>query len=89
LSRSTTLRAGEHWLAARLEGAWCWIANRLTGQRCLVCERRLLWHTPWQWRRCCSVPLPITITEAGRARIAEQDAAELCTELGDLDRYIA
>ena len=89
LDRPGRLRAGKHWLLARLEGVCYWIANRLTGQRCLVCERRLIWHTPWQWRRCCSVPLPITLTDAGRARFADQAAAELRADLDALDRHIA
>jgi hypothetical protein len=84
IERSARWQAGKHWLA-RLEGVRDWITGRLTGQRCLVCDRRLLWHTPRQWRVCCSVPLPLAITEQGRAWLASQAA----TELVEPDRRIA
>jgi hypothetical protein len=77
MERPARWQAGKHWLLVRLEGVRDWAVNRLTGQRCFGCNRRLLWHTPRQRQVCCSVPLPITITEQGRAWLADQATAEL------------
>jgi hypothetical protein len=61
-----------------------WPGYRLFGQ-CLVCGRLVILHTPWALFVCERVPLPIEITEAGYARLAEEAAV---ADLPDTDWQI-
>lgn len=54
----------------KLVGLWDWPMYRLFG-RCFVCGRLVVLHTPWALYVCERVPLPIEITEQGRALIGE------------------
>jgi hypothetical protein len=45
-----------------LIGAWF----RITG-RCIVCDRLMVKHSPWALYICERTPLPIEITDQGRA----------------------
>lgn len=57
-------------MLAKLIGAWWWLVLRATGQRCWVCRRLFLLHAPWQTRWCNRTPLPIELTDKGRALAA-------------------
>ena len=55
-----------------LVDAWYWLVTRPS--RCFLCGSRLVWHTPRQWRFCCSLPLPIVLTDKGRQLAGERVA---------------
>jgi hypothetical protein len=54
--------------APRLVGVWDWPAYRLLG-RCIPCGQLMILHSPWRLFICERTPLPIEITDQGRARI--------------------
>jgi hypothetical protein len=57
----------------RLIGLIDYPRYRLLG-RCMVCGRLVVLHSPWALYVCERVPLPIEITEAGYALLAEEMA---------------
>ena len=67
-----------HW---RVLGVIDWPRYRLLG-RCMICGRLVVLHSPWALFACERVPLPIEITEAGYARLAEEAAV---ADLPDTD----
>lgn len=54
---------------------WHWINYRILG-RCFVCGRLMIVHSPWAKYLCERMPLPITITDQGRALLAELEEAQ-------------
>jgi hypothetical protein len=54
--------------APRLVGVWDWPRYRLVG-RCLACNRPMILHSPWALFVCERTPLPIEITDKGRALV--------------------
>jgi hypothetical protein len=52
--------------APQLIGVLDWPRYRVFS-RCLVCGRPMVLHTPWALYVCERTPLPIEITEQGRA----------------------
>ena len=68
------------WLEAhapRLVGVLDWPAYRLF-RRCLACDGLVILHSPWRLFVCERTPLPIELTDKGRALIGAgaDDAAE-------------
>ena len=62
-------------------GVIYWPKYRLLS-RCWVCGRLMILHTPWALFVCERVPMPIEITEAGYALLAEEAAV---ADLPDTD----
>jgi hypothetical protein len=54
----------------RLVGLWDWPRYRFFS-RCMVCGRLMVRHSPWALYLCERTPLPIELTDKGRALAGE------------------